>query len=172
MNTFFFRFANNLFFPLTLSGSLSYLSILMQSEFSGKDLDKRRNINNQINLFTVGVLLSLMVGWWISLSIHLSVIGVANVASSTFPGIGLFFTYFFICTALSITTLPILSSLYYVVLLGLFESFVGVFAHIGLHYLMNVPGSFLEQIPFSSIAIFGTLFGIALRIGWFGYKGA
>lgn len=172
MNTFFFRFANNLFFPLTLSGSLSYLSILMQSEFSGKDLNKRRNIDDQINLFTVGVLLSLMVGWWISLTIHFSVIGMANVANSSFPGIGLFFTYFFICTALSITALPIVPSFFYVVLMGFLESLIGIFAHVGLHYLMIVPGSFLEQIPFSSIAIFGTLFGIALRIGWFGYKGA
>ena len=174
MNTFFFRFVNNLFFPLTLSGSLSFFVVVALNEFSGEDTSNRRSIDDHARLFVLGILLSILIGLWIAFIFYLSLLGITKVFSYPLPSFSIFTINFLICTSLSITVPPIIlpARIYNAILLGFFESVVGAFAHLGFAHIYSIPNEFFSQIPVLPISFFGIIIGIALRTMWFKFKGA
>lgn len=172
MDTFFFNFIDYLFFPLSLAGSLSFFGIIAQNELSGTDTVNRRTTKEQANLFILGVLLSIMIGFWISFTLYLSLIGIPKIFSYPLPSLSIFLLNFLICSSLSFSVPPILPLFYNSLLLGFSQAVIGSFAHSGFTYIYNLPGELFSHIPFLPLSLFGILLGLILRTVWFQFKGA
>lgn len=174
MDTFLYEFISYLFFPLSLSGSLSFFVIVAQNELSGADTTNRRTTEGEANLFVLGVLLSILVGLWIAFALYLSILGITKIFSYPLPSVSILLLNALICTSLSITVPPIIlpARFYNAILMGFIEAFIGSFAHSGFAYIYSVPNEFFSQIPVLPVSFFGIIIGITLRAMWFKFKGA
>lgn len=174
MSSFVVTLVNYSFFPISLAGTLWLLNLILQTDLLESELSPagKNDSKAMLNFNLFAVLISLSGGLWISLVLHLSVIGISHASNYPFPGLAVFLIFFSLCSILSLGVLPVLSSLLLNgLILGLLETLIGFFASIGFFHLSEPQVNLSSQVPFLPIAVFGLIFGIGIRSLFYLYKG-
>lgn len=170
MKTFLFQLTNNLFFPLTLAGSVWFLDYLGVTDHLGEnkpsyDAYKYRRKKILFSLF------SLLVGFWASSLLYLAFVGLLHVGTYPLPSLDVIFAIFSICMLLNFGALGFNPVIFFSPLLGLTETMVGLLAHSGLLYLANQEVELLSQFPFSVITFIGIFLALGIRSVFYIFKG-
>lgn len=170
MKTFLFQLTNNLFFPLTLAGSVWFLDYLGITDHLGENKPsydaykyKRKKI-----LFS---LFSLLVGLWTSSLLYLAFVGLLHVGTYPLPSLDVIFAIFSICIVLNFGTLGFNPIIFFSPLLGLTEAMVGLFAHSGVLHLANQEAELFSQLPYPIITFIGIFLALGIRSTFYIFKG-
>ncbi len=170
MKTFLFQLTNNLFFPLTLAGSVWFLDYLGVSDHLGGNrpsysAHKYRRKKILFSLF------SFLVGLWASSLLYLSFVGVVHLGTYPLPGLDVILAIYSICMVLNFGALGANPVLLFTPLLGLIETFVGLLAHSGVLHLANQEAELLNQLPYPIITFIGIFLALGIRSTFYIFKG-